>query len=173
MIGVMEAKVQCYYCKTKDEKENLEVEEKISPTTGKTSRKYYHSECKRKSDIRVQQRKAFFQHIEKVYQCENCIPPAYIYRISEMGNNIGYDVLLGCYEYCKDAIDWAKGNKEFRDTVSEMSYGIAIIKNKLNDYIRDQRKKEQFKVLEKKDVAPEEREVIYKKKESKGIADFL
>ena len=48
-------------------------------------------------------------------------------------NGIPYEALEYTYKYCKDKIEWAINNKQFKNTTAELRYGLAIVKNNIAD----------------------------------------
>lgn len=51
-----------------------------------------------------------------------------------------YKTIEDTYLYCADKIEWAKGNKEFKNVMSELRYCFAIVKNNIENYFRDGKK---------------------------------
>lgn len=51
-----------------------------------------------------------------------------------------YKTIEDTYLYCEEKIEWAKGNKEFKNVMSELKYCFAIVKNNIENYFRDGKK---------------------------------
>jgi hypothetical protein len=51
-----------------------------------------------------------------------------------------YKTIEDTYLYCSEKIGWAKGNKEFKNVMSELKYCFAIVKNNIENYLQDDRK---------------------------------
>lgn|GEM_PF-2504394 len=51
-----------------------------------------------------------------------------------------YKTIEDTYLYCAEKIEWAKGNKEFKNVMSELKYCFAIVKNNIENYFRDGKK---------------------------------
>lgn len=63
-------------------------------------------------------------------------------------NGIKYEALDYTYKFCKEKIEWAKGNKEFKNALSELKYGLAIVKNNVADaqkHYTDQKRREKMR----------------------------
>ncbi|WP_440110057.1 hypothetical protein [Paenibacillus sp. QZ-Y1] len=53
---------------------------------------------------------------------------------------ITYQTIENTYTYCSEKIEWAKGNKEFKNLMSELKYCFAIVKNNIENCLRDESK---------------------------------
>lgn len=51
-----------------------------------------------------------------------------------------YKIIEDTYLYCSEKIEWARGNKEFKNIMSELKYCFAIVKNNIENYFRDGKK---------------------------------
>lgn len=51
-----------------------------------------------------------------------------------------YKTIEDTYLYCSEKIEWARGNKEFKNIMSELKYCFAIVKNNIENYFRDGKK---------------------------------
>jgi hypothetical protein len=51
-----------------------------------------------------------------------------------------YKTIEDTYLYCSEKIEWARGNKEFKNIMSELKYCFAIVKNNIENYFKDGKK---------------------------------
>ncbi|MNX90085.1 hypothetical protein D3C86_1221190 [compost metagenome] len=58
---------------------------------------------------------------------------------------VTYKVIEDTYEYCSDKIEWARGNKEFKNILSELKYCLAIVRNNIENCIREGKKNAQHR----------------------------
>lgn len=69
-------------------------------------------------------------------------------RIGQKKSKQGYTymTIARTYEYCRDSIDWARNNRDFKGTLPMLKYTMAIIRDKISqvDYRieREQHKRE-------------------------------
>lgn len=144
----MARKVKCQYCLKVEESNKMRKSDKG---------KYYHieecyekylkeAEFKRKE---AQKKDNLVNCIAKIHGLDSylLIPKAFYPYIEDVRNDsrlfgklkksykngIPYEAIEYTYEYCKDKISWAKQNKEFKNILSELKYGLAIVRNNLAD----------------------------------------
>lgn len=53
---------------------------------------------------------------------------------------ITYETIENTYLYCEERIEWARGNKEFKNVMNELKYCFMIVKNNIENYIKDGKK---------------------------------
>lgn len=59
---------------------------------------------------------------------------------------ITYKTIEDTYLYCSEKIEWARGNKEFKNIMSELKYCFAIVRNNIENYFKDGKKLSKQKV---------------------------
>jgi hypothetical protein len=154
--------VKCQVCGKKNEKSEMK---KI--TTGKKTKtnKYYHPSCHQKHLKEKEFKQQEWQELDDL--CEliksihgiESIPKQLFPDLQALRNG---DVLYGkvkkkykngvkfrgiflTYQYCADQIRYWKNKKEFKNTLSELRYGLAIVRNSVDDARNDYRKKQKAK----------------------------
>lgn len=147
--------VKCPICTQYGQKEDMKYEE---------DKRYYHveychdrylkdKEFKAKERLEMDQLAATIAKIHKL-KAVSTIPNTFYPYIQELRNDsvlfgkisrrykqgISYLVIENAYKYCSDKIEWAKGNKEFKNLMSELKYCFAIVKNNIENCLRDENK---------------------------------
>ncbi|MFS0855262.1 hypothetical protein AB3M99_02735 [Paenibacillus taichungensis] len=124
-------------------------------------KRYYHVEyCHDKylqdKEFKAKERKeldCLAEAIVKIHKLNsvNTIPNTFYPYIQELRNDsvlfgrvsrrykegITYKTIENTYEYCAEKIEWAKGNKEFKNLMSELKYCFAIVRNNIENCLRD------------------------------------
>lgn len=78
-------------------------------------------------------------------------------KIEAMSYAYSYSIILATAKKCLNNMDYANSNKEFNNEVQKISYLCAIIKNNLNNTLKEREKREQRnKGLEKREINYEE-----------------
>lgn len=205
----MAREVKCQQCETKEyyneETMTFIVHETAS---GRKTRKYFHNEClikyNEKQDFLDKEQEGLDRLVkvvggihdvpknkEGIYQ----IPRQWFPMIQDLRNGtnrytrgfkkkykkgVGWDVLIEAYKLSKDGIQWSKMTKQFKDTMIEMKYGLAIVVNKIPDALkkkeRDNHMEKLNKIREQEllDNMKHEREVKYQgKKASYDISELF
>lgn len=187
----MARQVKCQQCGQKGDKEKM-IQEK--------SKKYYHAEvCHGKfikqQEFKTKEREELHNLVELIKDIHDkeVIPGGFFPYLQGLRNGdvlfgkvkkqykkgVSFNLIADTYEYCKDKIDWAKKNKRFDDTMQELKYGLAIVKNNIDkvkdlNRIRDIQKQLQEADYKKHCKDYVETELKYKKKENKNdISEFL
>lgn len=60
-------------------------------------------------------------------------------------NGLKYEAIKITYEYCAEQIRYWKNKKEFKNVQSELRYGLAIVRNSVEDAKRDYRERQKSK----------------------------
>lgn len=184
--------VKCQWCKNKDEKETMTSEQ-----VGKQN-KYYHPNCYDQylidKEFKQQERLELDSLVEIIKRVHDIkiIPNQFYPYLQQLRNDdvlfgklkkqykqgVSYKVITDTYEYCQKDIAWAKGNKDFNGTLQELKYGLAIIKNKIDQVlVRQQQleleKERSNRISENKYISTND--VNYKKKndDELDISEFL
>lgn len=127
-------------------------------------KRYYHLEyCHDKylklKDFKANERKeldSLATTITKIHRLTsvNTIPNTFYPYIQELRNDsvlfgrvskrykqgITYQTIEDTYSYCSEKIEWARGNKEFKNLMAELRYCFAIVKNNIENCLRDSSK---------------------------------
>ncbi|PYY28217.1 hypothetical protein [Paenibacillus illinoisensis] len=127
-------------------------------------KRYYHKECCHEKYLKEKAFKAnerlemdsLAATIAKVHKLKtvSTIPNTFYPYIQELRNDsvlfgrvnkrykqgITYRTIENTYQYCSEKIEWAKGNKEFKNLMSELRYCFAIVKNNIENCLRDENK---------------------------------
>lgn len=141
------AVVTCQWCKNKDEKHLMQKE----------SKGFYHIEnCisaylmdKEYKRIEREKQTQLAEKIADVHGLDSIqLIPRQIYPLIEDIRNdstlfgklkkqykkgIPYEAIAFTYEYCREKVQWAKANKDFKNTFFELKYCLAIVRNNLAD----------------------------------------
>lgn len=190
------AKVICQLCRESDVK-NLMIKE---------SKGYYHIDkgChaayvteKEFKRVEREKQKKLAEKIAEVYGLDTIqlIPSQLYLRIEDIRNDstlfgklgknykkgIPYEGIAYTYEYCKEKIRDAKKNPNlnFKNLLSEMIYGLAIVRNNLadarNDSIRKHNSEKSLaRVKDESEVVISTKEVKYVKRiDENDVSDFL
>ena len=178
--------LKCQWCNTKDR------DEKVKDKKG-----YYHKKCfdefleyKKFKEKEKQDFALLLETICKIHRID-LIPNQFYPFLQEIRNGsvlfgkvkksykegIEYNIIKQTYEYCQDNINWAKNNKEFKDTLQELKYGLAIIKNNINKIVQREKKKneEQRRKIKTENIDElDESNIKYNNKKNKyDISDFI
>lgn len=143
--------LMCQICKEKSPREEMEVDEKISPKSGKVSRKYYHKgECwetfqeqRAFTDKENEEWDYLWSVFEEVYGFP--VPSRFVPFLQDLRNGTirvgkvrrrtkrGYPfkLIAETYKACESDIEWAKKTKDFKGTLQECQYGLAIVANNI------------------------------------------
>jgi hypothetical protein len=148
--------VKCAWCERKDSKELMKQE---------SNKKYYHSnECYssylREKDFKQKERIELDHLTDTIVQVHKLkfrgsIPSSFYPYINDLRNDsvlfgkmqkrykegISYSLLADTYLFCTEKIAWAKANKQFNNTLSELKYCLAIVKNNIENSIKENSKK--------------------------------
>lgn len=147
--------VKCPVCEKSGDREDMTYEEK--------SKRYYHQQgCidtfNKDKEFKAKERdelESLMNIIVKVHKLSSrsSIPHSFYPYIQDIRNDsslfgkiakrykegISYKTLEDTYNFCTDKIEWARGNKEFKNILSEMKYCLAIVKNNIENSIKERR----------------------------------
>lgn len=201
--------VKCQQCQEKQlfNEEEMTVIEKISDS-GRKTRKYFHIKCLNKYkeeqafkdkeqgelDILVKVAGEIHNAPKPPNLCHQ-FPRMWYHMVQDFRNGtsrytrnfkkrykkgIPYPIITEAYKMSKDSIAWAKMDKHFKDTTSEVRYCLAIVSGKIPDALkkaeRDASMEKVRKVREKEELQDMEleRESVYQKRRaSYDISDLL
>lgn len=124
--------------------------------------KYIHPECfplyLKDKEFKEQENRELQELLETIKQIHriDLIPPAFYPFIQEVRNGdvlfgkiekkykegIPYQIIDYTYEFCDEKIAWAKANKQFNNVLSELKYGLAIVKNNVENAKKEMSKVE-------------------------------
>lgn len=202
--------VKCQQCDEKQpfNEEEMTFIEKVSDS-GRKTKKYFHIKCLNKYEEEqtfLDKEKAELDELVEVAgaiheapkppNLAHQLPRIWYHMIQDFRNGtsrytrnfkkrykkgIPYHVIAEAYKLSKDSIRWAKMDKNFKDTTSEVRYSLAIVSNKIPDALKKQQRDEHMakveKVREQEEIErlEHERETVYKKqqKASYDISDLL
>jgi hypothetical protein len=199
----------CQHCGGK-EPYNKEVHDLKIYTTkgGQEQKRYFHRKCLNKYEKEEAFKNKEQEELDKLVKVVGEIhdapkPPNLAYQLPRIwyhmiqdirnGTNrytknmkkrykkgIPYNVIVEAYKLAKDGIKWSKMDKQFKDTASEIRYGLAIVNNKIPDALkkieRDRHMDKINKIREEEELQDMEyeRETVYKKKKaSYDISDLF
>ena len=151
----MIVKVKCQWCQNKDEKETMTSEQ-----IGKQNR-YYHPNCYDQylidKEFKQQERLELDSLVDVIKRVHDIkiIPNQFYPYLQQLRNDdvlfgklkkqykqgVSYKVITDTYEYCQKDIAWAKGNKDFKQVMAELKYGLAIVKNNIENMTREKHKR--------------------------------
>lgn len=147
--------VKCPICTQYGQKEDMKYEE---------DKRYYHLEYCHERYLKEKSFKAkerlemdrLANTIARIHKLKtvNTIPNTFYPYIQELRNDsvlfgrvnkrykqgVTYQTIENTYTYCSEKIEWAKGNKEFKNLMSELKYCFAIVKNNIENCLRDESK---------------------------------
>jgi hypothetical protein len=132
--------------------------------TKETDKKYYHNEyCHdrylRDKAFKLKEKEeldSLVNTIVKLHKLQSVatFPRTFYPFIQELRNDsvlfgkierrykegLTYKTIEDTYLYCSEKIEWARGNKEFKNIMSELKYCFAIVKNNIENYFKDGKK---------------------------------
>lgn len=180
--------VGCQWCKEKSEREEMLFEQQ-----GK-SKKYYHVECyakylvdKEEKQLEVQRLDQLVQVIKNIHSIKD-IPKGFYPFIQDLRNGtirfrgpvlrkskegIPYEVIEEAYRMSADSIAWSKRSKDFKNTMAELKYGLAIVSNNINDAYKNIRQRKMVDASMALMNKPDEKKVEYRRQASEDISDFV
>lgn len=198
--------VKCQICcETVDYNKRLELMEidtKVSSTTGKSRNLYYHKDkCwetfnKNQSFIldELAKKDELNDVMKSLYNIKFQIPNRIWEMLQDLRNGtnryqkffkkkykegVPYEVMAEAYRMSKDSILWARLNRRFRDKEEELRYGLRVMQSKIEDAHAKIKRSELVKKTSDakldRDLADivENREATYKKKELKDDLSSL
>jgi hypothetical protein len=199
-VEIAERKVKCGWCEISETKDLMLQD---------TNKKYYHkTNChnsylqdRENKRIETEKKTSLAIKIADVHGLESYkyIPHSLFPYLEDLRNDsdlfgklrknykngLSYSAIEYTYEFCREKIDWAKKNKVFENVMSELKYGLAIVKNNVVDaknYSDKMRKSEENKTrllsITKEDeshfVISDDTTITYqKKKDNLDISDLL
>lgn len=191
----MTRKVKCYWCGEVDYPDEM--------IKGIYPRGYLHTHCiepykedKENKRKEIEGKTKLAEKIAEVYQLNSIqdIPHQFYPYIQDVRNDsqlfgklrknykngIPYEGIALTYEYCKEKIREVKRVKEFDNFLSELRYGLAIVRNNVvnarNDYARKVRAEKSLGKTKESEVGVvvENSSNSYtRKKYERDISDFL
>lgn len=180
--------VICQWCREKSEREEMLFEQQ-----GR-AKKYYHVEChakyleeKEEKQLEVQRLDRLVQVIKSIHNIKD-VPKGLYPFIQDLRNGtirfrgpvlkkskkgIPYEVIEESYRMSADSIAWSKRSKDFKNTMAELKYGLAIVSNNINDAYKNIRQREMANASISLMNKPDGKKVEYRKKTNEDISDFV
>lgn len=148
-------KVICEHCKNQEAYPETDMYIQL---TGKNKnvKKYWHYDCWDFKCKELQELDELYNTIKEIHGYPS-IPPAFFVYLQNLRNGtiklnkkeikkfkegVPYPVIKKAYEMNRKKIQWVKGNKKFKQTISELMYGFRIIESKINDAFKEMKRKE-------------------------------
>ncbi len=145
----MARQYKCYWCEGKGIDEEMVTEQ-----VGKQNKRYHKQNCYEKyikdKEFKQQELTELNSLVETIKQSHdiNIIPQQFYSFLQDVRNGnemfgrrgqkkskqgYTYKTVEETYKQCQSEINWAKQNKEFKNTLNMLRYTLAIIKNNIND----------------------------------------
>ncbi|KON87459.1 hypothetical protein AF332_11885 [Sporosarcina globispora] len=150
--------VKCTWCKTKDKKEEMKVEEKGTGKfnkngTEKMVRKYFHKECeiefikdkemKKKELVELDLLYSFLRDLhkiqfldgrmmEKIQDLRNGTIKIDGRKINKYKQGVTYSLMLETYQYIQQKIDFILNSNQFKEKWNEFSYIFGTMVRNIN-----------------------------------------
>jgi len=115
---------------------------------------YYHHECWEFKNNEVKELDELYNVIKEMHKIID-VPKAFFVHLQNLRNGtitlhgkeikkfkkgVPYHIIKKAYEMSRKKIQWAKGNKTFKSSISELMYGFKIIESKINDAFKEIKK---------------------------------
>jgi len=147
--------VTCRQCKKKEIYPQVDMYVELAGRN-KDSEKYWHYDCWEFKCKEQKELDDLYNTIKEIHGYPSIPPALFVYlqdlrngtiklnknKIRKYKEGVPYPVIKKAYEMNRKKIHWVKGNKTFKQTVSEFMYAFKIIESKINDAFKEMRRKE-------------------------------
>ena len=148
-------KVTCEHCKNQELFPHTDMYIQL---TGKDKniKKYWHFDCWEFKCKEVKEMDELYQTIKEIHGYPSLPQGLFVYlhnlrngtiklnknEIKKFKEGVPFPVIKKAYEMNRKKIQWAKNNKKFKKTISELMYGFRIIESNINDAFKEMKRKE-------------------------------